>query len=223
MALKNELQSLWSWPLERWCYFLDDDHSKRGSLLVMQGMLGSTWAAQSIGQGERLRWKWWWVLCRKVIKASQTLSWERKLRPGDQDAPEETMKTNQISTATYNIEEWMWGLGEDACTVEVRNNKVSNHRTEQKNAHSQHLGRSRRWHKRQGGPWLLRDTSGGSPSSGGGSSDWGSKQSSHQLTMMRGSRESNQAGRTGRGLRVKVNLPIFKDEKTKDAVTYHSW
>ena len=41
--------------------------------------------------------------------------------------------------------------------------------------------------------------------------------------MTRMSRESNQAGRAGRGLRVKVNLPIFKDEKTKDAVTYHSW
>ena len=41
--------------------------------------------------------------------------------------------------------------------------------------------------------------------------------------MMRGSRASNQAGMTGRGLRVMVNLPIFKDKKTKDAVTYHSW
>ena len=27
----------------------------------------------------------------------------------------------------------------------------------------------------------------------------------------------------GRGLRVKVNLLTFKDEKTKDVVTYHSW
>ena len=41
--------------------------------------------------------------------------------------------------------------------------------------------------------------------------------------MMSGSRESNQAKRVGRGLRVKVNLPIFKDKKTKDAMTYHSW
>ena len=29
--------------------------------------------------------------------------------------------------------------------------------------------------------------------------------------------------RWGRGLRVKVNLPVFKDKKTKDAVTYCSW
>ena len=35
--------------------------------------------------------------------------------------------------------------------------------------------------------------------------------------------KSNWAGQAGRGLRVKVNLPIFKDEKTKDAVTYHLW
>ena len=42
----------------------------------------------------------------------------------------------------------------------------------------------------------------------------------HQLTLMRGSRESNQGGR---GLTVKVNLLIFKDEKTKDAVNYHLW
>ena len=40
--------------------------------------------------------------------------------------------------------------------------------------------------------------------------------------MMGGSREGNQAGRAGKGIGVKVYLPIFKDEKTKDAVTYHS-
>ena len=40
---------------------------------------------------------------------------------------------------------------------------------------------------------------------------------------MRVSRESNWPVWAGRDLRVKVNLPIFKDEKTKDAVMYHSW
>ena len=55
------------------------------------------------------------------------------------------------------------------------------------------------------------------------SSDQGSDESSYQSTMMRGSRESNQAGRAGRVLRVKVKFLIFKDEKTKDAVTYCSW
>ena len=137
--------------------------------------------------------------------------------------PQGTTKTNWTPTAVYNINKWMWGLEEDASKEEVRNNEASNCGTEQKNAHSQHLGRSRRWCKRQGTPWLLRDTSSGSPSSGGGSSCQGSEQSSHHATMMRLSRESNWAGRTGRGLRVKVNLPIFKNEKTKDAVTYHSW
>ena len=129
------------------------------------------------------------------------------------------MKTNHTPTAANNIEEWMQGLEEDASEAEVRNSKVSNHRTEQRNAHSQCVGRSRRQHRRQGTSQLLRDTSGGSPSTGGGSSNWVSKWSSHQSTMTRGSGESNQAGR---GLRVKVNLQIFKDEKTKDAVTYHS-
>ena len=41
--------------------------------------------------------------------------------------------------------------------------------------------------------------------------------------MMRVSRESNQPVWAGRGLKVEVNLPIFKDEKIKDAVTYYSW
>ena len=40
---------------------------------------------------------------------------------------------------------------------------------------------------------------------------------------MRVSRGSGQLGQTGRGFRVKVNLPTFKDEKAKDAVTYCSW
>ena len=85
----------------------------------------------------------------------------------------------------------MQDLEEDASKAEVRNDEVSNHRTEQKNAHSQCLGSSRRQHRRKGAPQILRDTCSGSPSSGGGSSDWGSKQSSHQSTMMTGSRKRN--------------------------------
>ena len=116
----------------------------------------------------------------------------------------------------------MQGLEEDVSKVETRNGEVSNHGTEWRNAHSQCVGRSRRWCRRQGTPQLLRNMSRESPSSGGRSSDWGSKWRSHQLRMIRGSRESNQAGRAVRGLRVKVNLLTFNDEKTKDAVTYHS-
>ena len=40
---------------------------------------------------------------------------------------------------------------------------------------------------------------------------------------MKVSRESGQSGQTRRGFRVKVNLPTFKDEKAKDAVTYCLW
>ena len=117
----------------------------------------------------------------------------------------------------------MQGLEEDASEAEVRNGKASYHGTEWRNSHALCMGRSRRWFRRQCVPWLLRDTSGVSPSSGEGSSEQGSKWSSHQSTMTRGSRESNHTGRAGRGLKVKVNLPICKDEKTKDAVTYCSW
>ena len=41
--------------------------------------------------------------------------------------------------------------------------------------------------------------------------------------MMRVSRESSWSVLAGRGLRVKVNLLIFKDKKTKGAVTYNTW
>ena len=105
----------------------------------------------------------------------------------------------------------MQGL-EDASKAEVRNDEVSTCGTEWKNTHSQCVGR--RWCRKQSTPQLLKDTSGGSPASGG-SSDWEAK-CSHQLTMMRGSRESNWAGRTGQGLRVKVNLLIFMEEKDQE-------
>ena len=71
--------------------------------------------------------------------------------------------------------------------------------------------------------WVPRDFFTGSPSSGGRSSDKGSDQSSLHSTMTRTPRGSNRSACAGRGLWVKVNLPIFKDEKVKDMVTYHSW
>ena len=58
--------------------------------------------------------------------------------------PRGTMKTNQTPTVAYNIEEWMQGLGEDASYIEERNGDVSNHMSEWRNAHSQHVGRGRR-------------------------------------------------------------------------------
>ena len=102
-----------------------------------------------------------------------------------------TTKTNQTPTTAYNINEWMQGLEQDASEAELRNNKMSYHGTELKNAQPQHLSRSRRWCRRQGALQLLRDTSGRSPSSGEGSSDQGSEWHSHQLTMTKGSRRSN--------------------------------
>ena len=41
--------------------------------------------------------------------------------------------------------------------------------------------------------------------------------------MMRTSQGSDRLAHGGRGIQVKVNLPIFEDEKVKDVVTYCSW
>ena len=41
--------------------------------------------------------------------------------------------------------------------------------------------------------------------------------------MMGTSSGSNRSAHVGRGSQVKVNLPIFNDEKSKDVVTYCSW
>ena len=105
--------------------------------------------------------------------------------------PQGKMKTNSTTATVYNIKEWMQGLKEDTSKAELRNDKMSSHGTEWKTAHSQYLGRSRRQYRRQGAPQLLRNTSSGSPSAGGRSSDWRSEWSSHQLTITRWSRESN--------------------------------
>ena len=50
-------------------------------------------------------------------------------------------------------------------------------------------------------------------------SDWNSVHS----TVMRASSNSHRSAQAQRGLWVKVNLPIFKDEKVKDALTCSSW
>ena len=132
---------------------------------------------------------------------------EKRTKARERECPTGTTKTIQTPAAAYNIKECIQGLEEDASKIEVRKGDVSNCGTEQGNAHSQHLSRSRRQHRTQGAPWLLRDTFSVSASSRGGILNWGNEQNSHQLTMMRG----------------KINLLIFKDEKTKDAVTYHLW
>ena len=52
----------------------------------------------------------------------------------------------------YDIEEWMWGMEEDAPKGEMRKVIVVNHRPEQRNAHSQCTGGSSRQCRRQGRP-----------------------------------------------------------------------
>ena len=90
-----------------------------------------------------------------------------------------------------DIEEWVWGMEEDAPKVEARNGDAINCSPEQRNACSQHAGQGSRQHRRQGRPLFPRNMPGGSPSSGNGSSDQGSNQSSQQSTMMRVSGENN--------------------------------
>ena len=156
-----------------------------------------------------------WAIVDVVVE-KRTKAWG----PG---TPHRMTKVKKTPAMANNIEEWMQGMEEDAPEVEVINGNLINHRPEWRNACSQHVGWGSWQHRRQGRPWFPRDMSGGSPSSGDGSSNWESDQSSQQSTMMRVSGESNWPVWPGRGLRMKVNLPIFKDEKTKDAVTYCSW
>ena len=137
--------------------------------------------------------------------------------------PCRTTKVTRTDTMAYDIEEWMWGMEEDFPKVEARNDNENDCRPEWRNTYSQCAGQGSRQHRRQGRPWFLRGMSGGSPSSWGESSDQGSHWNSQQSTMMRASGESTWPVQPGRGLRVMVNLLIFKDEKTKNAVSYCSW
>ena len=91
------------------------------------------------------------------------------------------------------------------------------------NSHTWHKIGQGRPHWKQRAQMIHKGSPGGSPSSRGGGSDRGSDQSSMCTTVMRASHNSHISVNEGRGLWVKVNLPIFKDERTKDAVTYHTW
>ena len=71
--------------------------------------------------------------------------------------------------------------------------------------------------------WVPRCLSRGSPSSEGESSDCKSDQSSLHSTIMGAPSRSNRSAHVGKGPWVKVNLPIFKDKKSKNVVTYSSW
>ena len=122
----------------------------------------------------------------------------------------------------YNIEEWMWGLDGES-QGEPKQNDDTNHRLDQHSDHSQWRSWHQRRHMQQRVPWLPRKPSKGSPSLGGNSFDGQSEWSSRHSNQTRVSQQSIQSGWTGRGFRVKVSLPTFKDEKAKDTVTYCSW
>ena len=175
MDLNKELQKQWSWPHGRQSYFSADDHSKRSFLLVMQGMLYFVWLVQSMGPGERLRWKWWWVLSRKVFEPSSDVVMEKRTKARGQDTPKEpwrqTRPQQQYTISKSGFEAWRKMLGKmmwemTKCVIMGLSGR--------KPALSM-WGRGSRWCRRQGAPWLMRDTSSGSSSSGGGSSEWGSE------------------------------------------------
>ena len=50
------------------------------------------------------------------------------------------MKATQVPASAYNIEEWIWGLEEEAPKVKVRNGDVDNNGLEQRSIHSYHAG-----------------------------------------------------------------------------------
>ena len=54
--------------------------------------------------------------------------------------PHGMTKVIRTLTTAYDMEEWMWGMEEDAPKVEVRNGHAINHRPEWRNTHSQHTG-----------------------------------------------------------------------------------
>ena len=150
-------------------------------------------------------------------------SWEKKMHARGSGFPWGSQGATQSSAATCNIDEWMWSLVMGAFDREVdRTDNVHAHYYGSGCTCTWHIGGGRQ-HGWQGTPGVTRCFSRGSPSSGGGSSDLKSNQSSLHSTMTGPSSGSNRSVHVGRGPWVKVNLPIFKDEKSKDAVTYHLW
>ena len=115
-----------------------------------------------------------------------------------------------------NVDDWMWGLDEWVSDGNVR-------RTD--DAYTWCSIGCGRQYQQQRAPRFPKGSPRGLPSLalGGGSSDRGSDWSSEQLTVTRTSCSSHGSACLGRSLWVEVNLPIIKDEKMKDAVTYHSW
>ena len=128
-------------------------------------------------------------------------------------------KGNEGPTAAYSIEEWMWGLEDDAPKIEVRNGDMINYRPEWRNVHSQQVAQKSR--KTIGGYryfWWFTLLWGwdfwiGEAIKVPSSQPW-----------WRVSREGNQPVCSKEGvLGWRSICWFFKDEKTKDAVPYCSW
>ena len=121
----------------------------------------------------------------------------------------------------YDIKEWMWGL-EGASDWELKQNDETDCRANWWSVHSQWGSQGQRRHRRQKAPRVPREPLGGSPFLGGDSSD---------RQWMKFAPFNPNKGFSGewpirvdrKGIRLKVNLPTFKDEKVKDTVTYCSW
>ena len=214
MASNNELQKQWSWLLGRWSYFLVNDHSKRGFLLVTQRMLDSALAAQPNSIGEMLSWKQWWVLSRKVVEPSQTSSWKRELRLGGQDAHEEqwrptgtpqqhTTSKSGCKTLGKMLLKQMWEMTKHItvglCGGMLLPNMwvVVEDYIEDKVPHNYQ-------------ETFLVDLP--------PQEKWVQTGEANRIPISQACwevLESNQAGRTGRGLRVKVYLSIFKMKRQR--------
>ena len=82
----------------------------------------------------------------------------------------------QSSAAACNIDNWMQGLNKEPSNGEVRKaGNVHTHGYVWGGTHAWHVSGGGRWHRQQRTPLVPRGSPGGSPSSGGWSSDWGSK------------------------------------------------
>ena len=127
--------------------------------------------------------------------------------------PQGTGKATWSSAGACKIDYWMQSLDEGTSGGEVRLSNTPAHCIIG-------LGRQHQW---QVAPRIPRGSWEGSTSSGGRSSDRAINWSYVYSAVTRASHNSHRPVHEGRGLQVKINLPIIKDKKTKDAVTYHSW
>ena len=65
---------------------------------------------------------------------------EKRTKARGPGHPHRMMKVMGTPAMAYKIEEWMWGMEEDAPEGVARNGDAINCRPEQRNAHSHHTG-----------------------------------------------------------------------------------